>query len=167
MARFPDRIYSPGEAFLSGVIPGMGQMSTGRPLFGVAVLGAVGGALAFGMTQKATIEVRSFTDPFGNTYTDSLPRTSRPNFVAAAVTAGVIWIGAAVEAQSFARRSRARAEAIMQRAGDRRPGARGAPLPESEPQSSAWFLVPFIGGGPETGMKLGFSMSFGGRASPR
>ena len=59
-------------------------------------------------------EVATFTDPFGNTYVDSLPVTTRPNFALAATSAGVLWAGAAYEAMSYARRTRARAESIIQ-----------------------------------------------------
>ncbi len=116
MARIPDGVYSPLSAFSSGLlIPGLGQMSTGRPVFGVLTLGAVSGALVFGLQTKADVEVGTFADPFGNSYIDSIPRTSRPNLVAAGIGAVALWLGGAIEASSFARRSRARAEAIVAR----------------------------------------------------
>lgn len=114
MSRIPDGVYSSRAAFGSGlVIPGLGQMSTGRPVLGVITLGAVSGALVFGLQTKSGVEVGNFSDPFGNTYVDSIPKTSRPNFVAAGIGAAVIWLGGALEASSFARRSRARAESIL------------------------------------------------------
>jgi len=107
MSRIPDGVYSSRAAFGSGlVIPGLGQMSTGRPVFGVITLGAVSGALVFGLQAKSGVDVGNFTDPFGNNYVDSIPKTSRPNFVAAGIGAAVIWLGGAFEASSFARRSR-------------------------------------------------------------
>jgi tetratricopeptide (TPR) repeat protein len=114
MSQLQDRVYGGGQALLSGlVVPGMGQMSTGRPVFGVLVLGAVAGAAIFGLMQEETIEVATFTDPFGNPYIDSLPKTVRPNLVPAAIGAGVVWLGAAWEASRYANRTRARAEAII------------------------------------------------------
>jgi hypothetical protein len=41
------------------------------------------------------------------------PLTRRPQLVAGLVAAGAIWLGAALEAQIYARRSRARAAAII------------------------------------------------------
>jgi tetratricopeptide (TPR) repeat protein len=167
MARFPDRVYVPAQAFTSGIIPGMGQMSTGRPLFGVAVLGAVGGAFAFGMTQHQTVEVRTFTDPFGNTYTDSLPKTGRPYFAAAAAGAAVVWIAAAFEAQHFARRSRERAESIIQRPGNHPQPARGSRQPRTGPLTSAPRVQPFVRAWPAHGVQLGVSLAVRGSAAPR
>ncbi len=123
VARLQDRVFGSGQALGSGlVLPGMGQMSTGRPFLGVAVLGAVAGAIVWGMAEKQGFEVATFQDPFGNPYVDSLPRTTRPNLAIAAATAGVLWMGSAYEAMSYARRTRARAESIIQigipRAGD-------------------------------------------------
>jgi hypothetical protein len=92
----------------------MGQMSTGRPFAGVAVLGAVAGLLVWGMAEEQGFEVATFTDPFGNQYVDSLPVTTKPNLTVAATTAGVLWAGAAFEAMTYARRTRARAESIIQ-----------------------------------------------------
>jgi tetratricopeptide (TPR) repeat protein len=115
VARLQDRVFGSGQAFGSGLLlPGMGQMSTGRPFFGVAVLGAVTGAILWGMAEKQGFEVATFQDPFGNPYVDSLPRTTRPNLAIAAATAGVLWMGSAFEAMSYARRTRARAESIIQ-----------------------------------------------------
>lgn len=115
VARLQDRVFNTTSALGSGLaIPGLGQMSTGRPLYGVGVLGAVAGALIWGMTEKQGFEVATFQDPFGNPYIDSLPKTTRPNLVIAAAAAGTLWIGAAYEAMSYARRSRARAESIIQ-----------------------------------------------------
>ena len=115
LARLPDGVFSPGGALGSGlVLPGMGQMQTGRPFMGVGVLAAVAGILVWGMVEEDGFEVATFTDPFGNTYVDSLPVTTRPNFTVAAATAGALWLGAAYEAMSYARRTRARAESIIQ-----------------------------------------------------
>jgi len=115
VARLQDRVFAPGQAFSSGIIlPGMGQMSTGRPVMGVAVLGAVVGAIVLGMSEKDGFEIATFTDPFGNPYIDSLPRTTKPYLAIAAATAGILWVGSAYEAMTYARRTRARAESIIQ-----------------------------------------------------
>ncbi|CAG1770128.1 hypothetical protein BAC2_00834 [uncultured bacterium] len=110
-----DRVFGTGQALGSGLLlPGMGQMSTARPVLGVAILGAVAGAVTWGMMKEDGFEVATFQDPFGNPYVDSIPRTTRPNAPIAAAAAGVLWLGGAWEAMSFARRSRARAESIIQ-----------------------------------------------------
>jgi tetratricopeptide (TPR) repeat protein len=115
VAQMQDRVYGSGQALASGVIlPGMGQMSTGRPFLGMAVLGSVAGLLVWGMAEEQGWEVATFTDPFGNPYVDSLPVTTKPNVAIAATAAGVLWAGAAFEAMTYARRTRARAESIIQ-----------------------------------------------------
>jgi hypothetical protein len=104
----------------------MGQMSTGRPVLGLLVLGVVVGASVWGLAEEQGIEVSSFTDPFGNTYLDSLPTTRQPNFGIAAAAVGVAWAGAAFEAMTYARRTRARAESIIRIGGSQvtdQPGA--------------------------------------------
>ncbi len=114
VAQMPDHVYGSGQALASGlVLPGLGQMSTGRPFYGIAVLGTVAGLLVWGMAEEQGWEVATFTDPFGNPYVDSLPVTTKPNFTLAATTAGVLWAGAAYEAMNYARRTRARAESII------------------------------------------------------
>ena len=112
--RMQDRVFRSGQALTSGlVLPGFGQMSTGRPLLGVGVLGAVAGALIWGLAEKQGFEVATFQDPFGNPYIDSLPKTTRPNLVIAAVAAGALWGGAAYEAMTYARHTQLRAESII------------------------------------------------------
>jgi tetratricopeptide (TPR) repeat protein len=116
MSRLPDRVYSPSQAFGSGIlVPGLGQMSTGRPMLGVVALGAVGAAVGLGLRSQERTETRTFTDPFGTQYTDTVTLTRRPQLVAGLATAGAIWLGAALESITYARRSRARAEAIIAR----------------------------------------------------
>lgn len=116
MPRLPDRVYNPGQAFVSGLaVPGLGQMSTGRPMLGVVALGAVGGAVALALRSQESTETRTYTDPFGQPYTDTVSITRRPQLVAGLATAGAVWLGAALESISYARRSRARAEAIIAR----------------------------------------------------
>lgn len=118
--RMQDRVFSSGQALTSGlVLPGFGQMSTGRPLLGVGVLGVVAGALVWGMAEKQGFEVATFQDPFGNPYIDSLPKTTRPNLVIASIAAAAVWGGAAYEAMMYAQHTRARAESIIRLGGAR------------------------------------------------
>jgi tetratricopeptide (TPR) repeat protein len=114
MSRLPERVYGPGQALASGlVVPGLGQMSTGRPVLGVIALGAVGGAVALALQSRSEVVTRTFTDPFGNSYVDSAPRTVHPAAIAGLSGAAVLWLGAAIEAMTYARRSRANAEGII------------------------------------------------------
>ena len=127
LAQLQGRIFSTGQALGAGLaFPGMGQMSTGRPVLGLVVLGAVVGASVWGLAEEQGVEVSTFTDPFGNTYLDSLPTTRQPNFGLAAAAIGVVWAGAAFEAMTYAQRSRARAESIIRLGGSQvsdQPGA--------------------------------------------
>ena len=128
MARLPDRVYSSSSALASGlIVPGLGQMNTGRPVLGVAVLGAVAGVMAFGLVQKDVHVTRECTDPFGNPYDCSFDRSERPYFVAASVGAAGLWVGAAYESMHFARNSRSRAESIIA-AAERGASPHNAPL---------------------------------------
>jgi tetratricopeptide (TPR) repeat protein len=115
VTQLQDRVFGSGQAFGSGLLlPGMGQMTTGRPFLGVAVLGAVAGAIAWGLAQEEGFVARTYLDPFETPYVDTLRVTRRPNVTLAASAAGILWLGSAVEAMSYARRTRARAESIIQ-----------------------------------------------------
>ncbi|MCC6318429.1 MAG: hypothetical protein IT361_12145 [Gemmatimonadaceae bacterium] len=123
MSRLPDRVYGPGQAFGSGLlVPGLGQMNTGRPVLGVLTLGVVGGAIGFAWRQQEKTETQTFTDPFGNRYTDTVTKVTRPRLVAGLATAGAVWLMAAIESSAYARRSRSRAAAIIARDGASLPG---------------------------------------------
>jgi tetratricopeptide (TPR) repeat protein len=155
MARLPDRVYSSSSALASGlIVPGLGQMSTGRPVLGVAVLGAVAGVIAFGLVQKDVHVTRQCSDPFGNPYDCSFDRSERPYFVAASVGAAGLWVGAAYESMRFARNSRARAESIIAA------GERGASHDSAPVFAIAGVTVaPVFGRLPKHGMVLGVSVA--------
>jgi len=154
MARLPDRVYGSSAALASGlVVPGLGQMNTGRSVLGVAVLGAVAGVMALGFTQKDAHVTRECTDPFGNPYDCSFDRRERPYLVAATAAAAGIWVGAAYESMQFARNSRAHAESIIQTA-DRGPGHANAPMFAL----SGVEVAPFASALPRKGVLLGMSV---------
>lgn len=147
MARLPDRVYGPGQALGSGLLfPGMGQMSTGRPVLGVLVLGAVSGAVVMALSSKDELVTGQYTDPFGNAYTDSLTRTVRPLALAGLAVAGAVWAGAALESVSYARRSRSRAESIIARHDAHGVVLAVTPLPRRRVGLGVAFAVP-VGGG--------------------
>lgn len=162
MTRLQDRIYSPGGAFSSGLaFPGMGQMTTGRPVLGVIVLGAVAGAVGFGMAESETFKVTSYRDPFGNTYVDSVPSTERPSLALAAGGAVALWIGSALEAMTYARRTQARAEAILQLA--RRPDDPTAARLAAHALRDDRAVAPYVAPAPRGGVRLGLALTLGGR----
>ncbi|MGQ0767253.1 MAG: tetratricopeptide repeat protein [Gemmatimonadota bacterium] len=114
MARLPEEVYGPGQAFTTGMLtPGLGQMSTGRPIRGVLALGLVGGLTALALGTETKIVAETYEDPFGTPYVDSIPRTTRPRLFVSAVAAGIVWFGAAMEASVYASRSRRRAQSII------------------------------------------------------
>lgn len=103
---------NPGSAFTRGLLlPGLGQHYTRRPLLGFLVLGAAGGAVAYGFVPKDVdvVEIRTgtFIDPFGtereyeyeHTYIDR----QYPNRTAGIAAAAAISVLAAFEAYSHAR----------------------------------------------------------------
>ena len=92
------------------VIPGAGQMYTGRRVFGVLTLAAAGGALAYALKSGPVTKefvVSNSTDPFGNPlppYIDTRTETGRPNLVTGLATMGAIAGATAIEAFVHARR---------------------------------------------------------------
>ncbi len=114
MARLPEEVFNPRSAFGSGLaVPGLGQMTTGRPLLGVLVLGASGAGAFFALRTQSELVVQRFTDPFGNAYTDSVTQTSRKGFTVGVASVATVWLLSALEARSYAKRSRKRAESII------------------------------------------------------
>jgi tetratricopeptide (TPR) repeat protein len=101
---------SPAAALGLGlVIPGAGQMYTGRRVFGALTLAAAGGALAYALKSGPVTKefVVNPTDPFGNPlppYVDTRTETGRPNLVAGLAAVGAIAGATAIEAFVHARR---------------------------------------------------------------
>ena len=152
MSRLPDRIYGTGQALGAGILfPGMGQMSTGRPVLGVLALSAVAGAIVVALTSKDELVTERYTDPFGNTYTDSLTRTTRPLAVAGLAGAGVIWLGAAWEAVAYASRSRSRAESIIAQRGSGSAALAVRALPRGRVGVGMRLALPSVGRGERHG----------------
>jgi tetratricopeptide (TPR) repeat protein len=158
--QLPDRVYGSSQALTSGlVVPGLGQMSTGRPVFGVGVLGGVLGAAFWGLKQESNTELQQFTDPFGNPYSQLVTTQERPNLVAGAAVAAALWIGAAVEAMFYARATRERAQEIIQ------PSTSGVRTTDVRSERHGWrqglVVVPYLDGDPVRGVSAGVSLSLG------
>ena len=105
---------SPSAALGLGlVIPGAGQMYTGRPAIGVVTLAAAGASVAYALKSGPVTKqfVVNPKDPFGNPlppYIDTRTETGRPYLVPGLAVAGGIAGAAAIEAFIHARRVNAR-----------------------------------------------------------
>ena len=106
---------SPGAALGLGlVIPGAGQMYTGRKLFGLATLAAAGGVVAYALKSDPVTErylVTTDQDPFGNVlppYYTTRQVPGRPYLAAGLAAAGAIAVSSAVEAFVYARHANQR-----------------------------------------------------------
>jgi hypothetical protein len=113
-ALVPVRRFAPGQAAMLGVVlPGLGQIYTGRPVVGVLVLGAAGTALAVGVL-KESVSVRCLTIPVDNfcPREDVLSEeVERPYLSAGLGIAAAVTLVGALDAYFGARRANARAAA--------------------------------------------------------
>jgi tetratricopeptide (TPR) repeat protein len=106
---------SPGAALGLGlVVPGAGQMYTGRKLFGLTTLAVTGGAVAYALRSGLVTEHYTVTDaqdPFGNVlppYQGTRQVQGRPYQAAGLGVAGAIALASAVEAFVYARHANQR-----------------------------------------------------------
>lgn len=105
---------SPATALTFGiVIPGAGQLYTGRKLFGLATLGAAGVALAYAVKSDPVVESYVATGelPFGAgtyQYQDTRSVVGHPHVVPGLVGVGAIAFSSAIEAYLYARHLNAR-----------------------------------------------------------
>ncbi|HXF24318.1 MAG TPA: hypothetical protein VN602_07345 [Gemmatimonadaceae bacterium] len=110
------RMPAPAGVFLGGlIIPGLGQMTTHRPLAGVLVLAVSGGAAAYGLqSQTKAVQVNhTAIDPLGHSYTyqTTETRSERPNAAVGLGAAAGVAVIAAIEAASHAHSARSAAAA--------------------------------------------------------
>jgi tetratricopeptide (TPR) repeat protein len=112
-------VYSPATALVRGILPGFGQLYTGRSVLGVVALAAVGGAAAMGATQRTTERRVAYVDPNGVPAPYVETTRERPYATTAVAAAGGVTLIAMLEAVIYANRSRRGASII----------ARGAPAP--------------------------------------
>lgn len=122
----PFRRFEPSQAAILGVLlPGLGQIYTGRPAVGALVLGVAGTALGVGMLHES-VSVRCLTIPVNNTCPpdDVLSEeTERPYLTAGLGIAAAATLIGAMDAYFGARRANARA-AAQQASGAGRIGLR-------------------------------------------
>jgi tetratricopeptide (TPR) repeat protein len=110
---------SPGAALGLGlVVPGAGQMYTGRKLFGLTTMAVAGGAVAYALQSGLVTErylVTDDRDPFGNVlpaYEATRQVQGRPYLTAGLATAGAIALASAVEAFVYARHANQREQRV-------------------------------------------------------
>jgi tetratricopeptide (TPR) repeat protein len=109
---------TPSAALTYGlIIPGAGQMYTGRALFGIVTLGAAGGVVAYALQTGPVQEtyLQSQVDPFGNPlppFTATRTVQGHPHMAAGLAGAGAIALSSAIEAYVFARNANAREQRV-------------------------------------------------------
>jgi tetratricopeptide (TPR) repeat protein len=141
---------SPATALVAGVVPGVGQFYTRRPLFGVLVAAGVGGAAYLAFREKDETRTETFVDPFGNVREFEVTERVRPNYTVGLVAAAGITLASALEAYFYARRSRA---ALAPRPTTTRQAEGAALSPVLSP-----VLSPSLDGS----VRMGVRLSFGG-----
>jgi hypothetical protein len=98
--------WDPGAALARGVVPGLGQLYTARPVAGVAVFAATAAAAGVAFYQQSTVREEGFVDAFGNPYTSPVTVRRRPYLAAGLGAAALVATAAAIEARAYAARAR-------------------------------------------------------------
>ena len=101
-----EAVYNPRTALVTGlVLPGMGHFYTGRPAYGILLLGTAGASAGFGLLYKK-VEVECLSPPVNGEcpIEDQLSRKeTRPYLIPGLATAGAITIFGAINAYRGAR----------------------------------------------------------------
>ncbi len=137
---------SPTTALLAGVIPGVGQFYTRRPVQGLLVLAGVGAAAYFGTRSETRTHTETFTDPFGNELEYEVSERVRPNQTVGLATAAGLTAIAAIEAFLYARRARAAL----------------APATSGTSALRERSAAPLVGPDARGALRMGVRLSFGG-----
>lgn len=106
-------VYGSGSALIRSVIPGFGQVYTGRPVRGVLVLGGAAAAAVMATLQTTTTETVPYTDPNGQPAPYTQEYTERKYLVPGIAAAAGLTVIAAIEAVWYAKRS-SRGASVMQ-----------------------------------------------------
>ena len=146
IARLRETALSPSTALVAGMIPGVGQFYTRRPLLGVLVAAGVGGATYLALREKNETHIETFVDPFGNLREFEVTERVRPHYTVGLATAAGVTLAGAIEAYFYARRSRARL----------------APRAPSTRQAQGAALSPVVSPASDGAVQLGLRLSFGG-----
>jgi tetratricopeptide (TPR) repeat protein len=143
------RTFAPGRVLVQGlVVPGLGQHATGRTVWGVGVLAAVGGAVYVGTRSESVVRRQEARDPFGNRYEYDVRVLERPHQAIGIGAAVAIGVAAALESYLYAR-GRAEPAAVV---------ASGWAKPVALRKLT---VVPFV-----DGVRLGLSVSVDRRVPP-
>ena len=94
--------WSVGGAFARGIVPGLGQIYTARPVLGLTILAGAAGGMAAAFVQRETRVEETFRDQFGNPYTSTVVKTDRPYTGVGLAVAGTLALGGAIEAAYYA-----------------------------------------------------------------
>jgi tetratricopeptide (TPR) repeat protein len=95
--------YAPGTAFTRGLLfPGLGQFYTDRPALGIVALGLTAGSFGAAFYQETVVRTQTFTDPFGNPYTQPVAETEHPYAIPGIAVGTTVWLLAALEARHHA-----------------------------------------------------------------
>jgi tetratricopeptide (TPR) repeat protein len=98
--------HDPGAVLLRGLlVPGLGQFTTGRRLWGAGVLAGAVGALYLASGQEQVTRTVQAEDPFGNPYEYEETVLERPNQAYGVLAAVAIVAGAAIESYFYADRN--------------------------------------------------------------
>lgn len=106
-------VYGAGSAFFRGLIPGFGQVYTGRPVRGVLILAVVATSAGLATLQTTTTKQIDYTDPNGVPAPYDQEYTERKFLIPGVATAAGLTAIAAIEAVFYARRS-SRGGAVVQ-----------------------------------------------------
>lgn len=103
----PPRVALAPAAALAGglLLPGMGQIATGRPVGGILLMAGAAGAVYWGLQEQRTVRQEMAEDPFGNPYPIDVVSVDRPNLALGLGAAAAAALVGATEAYLHARRN--------------------------------------------------------------
>ena len=137
-------VFSPAKTFFVSLVPGFGQLATGRPFTGVMILVATAGSAAVGLIPATTDSLMASSAKGGAAPTTQRV-TTRPYFTRAMGVAAALTLIGTVEAVSFASRSQRGASILARR------GAGGAARPSG---LDAFSLAPWTSRDGHAGVML-------------
>ncbi len=138
-------VYSPGVAFVRGVLPGFGQFYTRRPVLGVTALVLVAASSGFAFAQTTSETIVPYVDPNGVPAPYTRTTSERPYFAPAVGSAVVLSVAAAFEAVRFAQRSQRGASIVTRR---------GTNAANSSPGDLRFSLSPIFDDRGRTGLQM-------------
>lgn len=105
---------SPSTALLGGIVlPGFGQYYTGRPVLGAVVTAGTAAGLWYALRSSERTKDTTYTDAFGNPYTEQLKRHGRYHQSTGLAIAGGVALLGAVEGYLYAKARRADAVQLV------------------------------------------------------